>query len=73
MRKVAKQMVSLYTLGLLLVGALGGPGVAAAVEVGEQAPDFTLPSTAGGKVSLSQFRGKQRVLLEFYLADFGPT
>jgi hypothetical protein len=72
-KKVAKRMASLFMLGLLLAGVLAGSGAAAALEVGEQAPDFTLPSTAGGKVSLSQFRGKQRVLLEFYLADFGPT
>ncbi len=73
MKKVAKRMASLYTLGVLLAGVLIGSGAAAALEVGEQAPDFTLPSTTGGKISLSQFRGKTRVLLEFYLADFGPT
>ncbi len=50
-----------------------GAGVAAALEVGEKAPEFTLPSTAGGKISLSQFRGKQIVLLEFYGADFAPV
>jgi peroxiredoxin len=49
------------------------PGVALAVAVGEQAPDFTLPSTLGEPISLSQFRGKQHVLLEFYVRDHGPT
>jgi peroxiredoxin len=48
-------------------------GVALALEVGEQAPDFTLPSTLGEPISLSQFRGKQHVLLEFYVRDHGPT
>jgi peroxiredoxin Q/BCP len=47
--------------------------VATALEVGEKAPDFTLPSTTGEKISLSQFQGKQPVLLEFYVADFGGT
>ena len=46
---------------------------ALAVEVGEQAPDFTLPSTLGEPISLRQFRGKTHVLLEFYVRDHGPT
>jgi hypothetical protein len=58
-----------FWLGLLLVGVLAATGVSMAMEVGEQAPDFTLPSTLGGKVSLSQFRGKKLVLLEFHVND----
>ena len=61
-------MVSLTLASLLLVTS-----VALAVEVGEQAPDFTLPSTTGEPISLRQFRGKQHVLLEFYVQDHGPT
>ncbi len=68
------------TVGLVLLGAaLGmslvviGPRPAGAVEVGEPAPDFKLPSTTGGDISLSDFRGKKFVLLEFYGADFSPT
>ena len=49
------------------------PGPAAAVEVGQPAPNFTLASTTGGDISLSDFRGKKWVLLEFYGADFAPT
>ncbi len=62
-------------LALLLAALWQGADieVAAALEVGEKAPDFSLPSTAGGKISLSQFRGKQIVLLEFYGADFNPV
>ena len=48
-------------------------GVALALEVGEKAPDFTLPSTMGEPISLSQFRGKKHVLLEFYVRDHGPN
>ncbi len=39
-------------------------------QVGEMAPDFTLPSTSGEKVTLSQFRGKQHVLLAFFPMAF---
>jgi mycoredoxin-dependent peroxiredoxin len=60
-------------LGLLLVGVLAVTGISMAVEVGEQAPDFTLPSTQGGQISLSQFRGKKLVLLEFHVNDYGAT
>jgi peroxiredoxin len=42
------------------------------LEVGERAPDFSLVSTTDEKISLSQFRGKKIVLLEFYGADFVP-
>jgi hypothetical protein len=61
-------MVSTTLASLLMV-----PGVALSLEVGEKAPDFTLPSTLGEQISLSQFRGKKHVLLEFYVRDHGPT
>lgn len=57
------------TVASIVTGA--GPGVA--VEVGQPAPDFTMPSTTGTDVSLRDFRGKRWVLLEFYGADFVPT
>jgi len=56
-----------------LTALLTLPGGAAAVQVGDQAPDFKLPATTGGQIRLSDFRGKQLVLLEFYHADWGPT
>lgn len=48
-------------------------GWAQAPEVGQRAPDFKLPSTMGGDIALSDYRGKKWVLLEFYGADFSPT
>jgi hypothetical protein len=63
----------LLLVRLTLASLLLGTGVALPVEVGEQAPDFTLPSTTGEPISLRQFRGKQHVLLEFYVRDHGPT
>ena len=35
------------------------------VQIGEPAPDFTLPSDEGNEVQLSEFRGK-KVILYFY-------
>ena len=63
----------LLLLGVLLAGILVGMGVATALEVGEEAPDFTLPSTLGEEISLRQFRGKHLVLIEFYGQDFAPV
>jgi len=40
------------------------------LKVGDAAPDFTLPSTAGGTVTLSSFRGKKPVVLAFFPAAF---
>ena len=57
----------------LFVGALLGPGHAMAVMVNELAPDFTLPSTTGQDITLSQFHGDKMVLIEFYGIDFGVT
>jgi peroxiredoxin Q/BCP len=56
-----------------MLAVLGVPRLAPAVEVGEPAPGFTLPATTGGDISLSDFKGKKFVLLEFYGADFAPT
>jgi len=57
---------------LVAAGGLAGVPAAAALGVGDRAPDFSLVSTTGEKISLSQFRGKKIVLLEFYGADFVP-
>ena len=56
---------NLVLIGMLLACVLGVRETTA-LEVGEKAPDFTLPSTMGEKISLSQFQGKQFVLIEFY-------
>lgn len=40
------------------------------LKVGDQAPDFSLTSTAGTKVKLSDFRAKNPVVLAFFPAAF---
>ncbi len=46
----------------------------AIIEVGAEAPDFTLDShDLESSVTLSDFRGKKNVMLVFYPLDFTPT
>jgi len=43
------------------------------LKVGDKAPDFTLPSISGEKVSLSQYRGKKNVVISFVPAAWTPV
>jgi len=40
------------------------------VDVGQPAPDFTLPSHTMEKVSLSEFQGQKSVVLSFHIYSF---
>lgn len=42
------------------------------IDVGQRAPDFTLPAGDGRSVSLADFRGKKVVVLFFYPKDETP-
>ena len=42
------------------------------VKVGDNAPDFSLPSNRGRNVTLSEFKGKKAVVLFFYPKDNTP-
>ncbi len=44
----------------------------AELKEGSKAPDFLLPSTEGGPIRLSDFKGKKNVLLYFYPKDNTP-
>ena len=41
----------------------------ASIQVGDRAPDFSLPSQTGQMVSLAEFRGRKAVVLFFYPKD----
>lgn len=42
------------------------------IEVGAEAPDFSLPDQTGNLVTLSDFKGR-RLLIVFYPLDFSPN
>jgi cytochrome oxidase Cu insertion factor (SCO1/SenC/PrrC family) len=42
------------------------------IQVGDQAPDFTMVDQNGQAHSLSQYKGKKNVVLAFYVFAFTP-
>jgi len=72
MCKWTRRLNNFLVEGVLLV-LLATVSVASALDVGDKAPDFKLPSTNGVDIALSDFRGKKWVFLEFYAAAFVPT
>lgn len=65
--KPAMLILLVLAAGVVIV-ACGRAAVAAAPDVGQAAPDFTLPSQDGSAVSLHDFRGRW-VVLYFYPKD----
>jgi peroxiredoxin (alkyl hydroperoxide reductase subunit C) len=55
------------------VGKLKPTDSATALKVGDVAPDFALPAVEGGKIALSQYRGKKNVVLSFVPAAWTPV
>jgi peroxiredoxin len=43
------------------------------VKAGDEAPDFELSSHQGGKVRLSAFRGRKRVVIAFHPFAWTPV
>ena len=59
----------------LLLAGLAAPLVlfamsASALEVGDKAPDFSLPGSDGNTYSLSQFAGEKPVVISFFPKAF---
>jgi peroxiredoxin Q/BCP len=57
-------------LGLMLVAACATAAPAAELAVGDKAPDFTLPASDGKTYKLSDFKGKQAVVVAWYPKAF---
>ncbi len=43
------------------------------VKVGDYAPDFSLPTVSGGRISLGHYQGKKNVVLSFVPAAWTPV
>jgi hypothetical protein len=66
---VEKAIINSILIAVFVI-AMGSQAVA--LQVGEKAPEFELNSSKGGKLKLSDLRGKN-VLINFYRNDFDPT
>jgi peroxiredoxin len=62
-----------YKGNIYRVGTLKPVDSVLKVKVGGHAPDFTLSSVSGEKVSLGQLRGKKNVVLSFVPAAWTPV
>jgi peroxiredoxin (alkyl hydroperoxide reductase subunit C) len=62
-----------YRGNIYQVGTLKPVDSVLKVKIGNHAPDFTLSSVAGEKVSLGRFRGKKNVVLSFVPAAWTPV
>ena len=69
MSHLAKRFTRAMLPALLASVALGSQ-LAVALEVGEKAPDFSLPASDGSTYSLSQFLGEKPVVIAFFPKAF---
>jgi cytochrome oxidase Cu insertion factor (SCO1/SenC/PrrC family) len=75
--RLSSTILSLLTVATLVAGQEPSAKTATApvppkthLKVGQPAPDFALPDTAGKVVKLSDFKGKKNVILAFYVLAF---
>lgn len=68
MRITRRVAVGAGLTGWLSAQTPGAPSTT--LKVGDKAPDFTLPSTAGGTVHIADYLGKSTVVLAFFPAAF---
>jgi peroxiredoxin Q/BCP len=67
----ASRLVAVVLLGILAALAVAPP--ASALQVGDKAPEFSLPGPEGKPVKLSDLTAKGPVVLYTFVAAFTPT
>jgi peroxiredoxin len=70
MRKLLLAIAMIASIAVTAFGQAAPAPPPMTLKVGDMAPDFTLPDTAGNKVKLSDFRGKNNVVLAFFVLAF---
>jgi hypothetical protein len=61
-----------WAAAILIAALCRATAAAAALQVGDRAPDFALADQTGKPIRLSEFRGKSNVVLAFYVMAFTP-
>ena len=69
MSRAISYLSQLVWVTLLTAVAVAGHSVAA-LEVGDKAPDFSLPASDGNTYSLSRFLGDRPVVIAFFIKAF---
>ncbi len=70
---IAYAISEAYKENIYQVGTLKPMDSVLKVKVGNKAPDFTLPTVSGEKISLKQYQGKKNVVLSFVPAAWTPV
>lgn len=70
---ISRKIFGIFLMTIMLVGSLAARNL----SVGDEAPDFTLPYASPDTIDfdgvrLSDYQGKQNVILAFYPADWSP-
>ena len=73
MRRISPLLIAALLLIGLSVAVLGSPGQASALEVGQKAPDFTLPGPGNKPVKLSELTAKGPVVVFTFIQAFTNT
>ena len=69
MYHVIRRFIRLLPVAVFL-GLYSMTQTAAALEVGDKMPDFSLPASDGKTYTLAQFHGKQPVVIAFFPKAF---
>jgi cytochrome oxidase Cu insertion factor (SCO1/SenC/PrrC family) len=70
MKKLVLALSACLVFALAALGQAAPKAPTTNLKVGDLAPDFSLPDTAGNTVKLSDYRGKKNVVLAFYVLAF---
>lgn len=73
MRRITPLPIAALLLVALGVAVLGSAGPAVALEVGQKAPDFTLPGPGNKPVKLSELTAKGPVVVFTFIQAFTNT
>jgi peroxiredoxin len=69
-REYLQRVITAILIGAVLLLAVGQ---SLALQVGDKAPDFSLPATTAESIKLADFLGKKPVVLFFYIGAFSRT